>query len=162
MKTRNILVLLLLPIALATLVSASSDNGGERFNSNNGNNKGCVTLRIRNIKHKHGTVWLAFFRNAANFLKKGKEAYVKPIRVKTDQQDVTTICSLEQGWYAISAFQDLDENGNINLNFIGVPTEPYGFSNNARPILSAPSFKQCQFYVDRNKPIVLDIDLVNP
>jgi len=38
------------------------------------------------------------------------------------------------GHYAFSVFQDVDEDGDLNTNLLTMPTEPYGFSNNANCI----------------------------
>lgn len=46
---------------------------------------------------------------------------------------------------AITAYHDLDENKELNTNLIGIPNEPYGFSNNARGTFGPPSFSACTF-----------------
>ena len=50
------------------------------------------------------------------------------------------------GYYAISCFQDLNNNGILDKNLLGIPTEPYAFSQNARPKFRAPSWEEAQFY----------------
>ncbi|MEI7620865.1 MAG: DUF2141 domain-containing protein [Candidatus Falkowbacteria bacterium] len=45
------------------------------------------------------------------------------------------------GSYALSAYHDLDGNGQLNTNLMGMPTEPYGFANNARGSFGPPSFQ---------------------
>ena len=55
------------------------------------------------------------------------------------------ITDLEYGRYAIALFQDMDNDGKIEKNFIGIPKDPYAFSNNARPTFKAPSFDDCCF-----------------
>jgi uncharacterized protein (DUF2141 family) len=44
------------------------------------------------------------------------------------------------GANAVIAFHDENDNGLLDANALGVPTEGYGFSNNAQGFLSAPSF----------------------
>jgi uncharacterized protein (DUF2141 family) len=41
----------------------------------------------------------------------------------------------------------------MDKNMFGVPTEKYGFSNNARETFSAPSFESASVKVDRQKTI---------
>ena len=54
---------------------------------------------------------------------------------------------------AVAAMHDENESGNMDFNFIGLPTEIYGFSNNKRPgLLGPPGFKACMFKID--KPVV--------
>ncbi|KMO34685.1 hypothetical protein VQ03_23125 [Methylobacterium tarhaniae] len=49
------------------------------------------------------------------------------------------------GTYAVAAFQDLDGDGRLGRTSLGLPTEPYGFSNGAgrrgRPDFSAAAFR---------------------
>ncbi|MEM9223159.1 MAG: DUF2141 domain-containing protein [Pseudomonadota bacterium] len=47
---------------------------------------------------------------------------------------------LPPGRYAVAAFHDEDGNGKLKTNLIGVPTEAYGFSRNARGSVGPPSF----------------------
>lgn len=49
------------------------------------------------------------------------------------------------GVYGISAFHDEDNDGKIDTNIVGYPTEEYCSSNNARNMFSAPSWKDAKF-----------------
>lgn len=61
---------------------------------------------------------------------------------------------LEYGQYAIATYQDLDADGQIGKNLVGIPTDPYGFSNNYKPKIKAPAFKDCEFaYNDASAPV---------
>jgi uncharacterized protein (DUF2141 family) len=44
-------------------------------------------------------------------------------------------------------FVDANKNLKIDKNFLGIPKEQYGFSNNAMGKLSAPSYEQAKFLV---------------
>lgn len=48
---------------------------------------------------------------------------------------------LPPGRYAVIVVHDENDNGRLDANVLGVPTEGYGFSNDARGFLSAPSFE---------------------
>ena len=50
--------------------------------------------------------------------------------------------------YAVIVFHDENDNGRLDENAWGVPTEGYGFSNNARGLLGAPSFDAAQVTLD--------------
>ncbi len=52
-----------------------------------------------------------------------------------------------EGRYAIKAFHDVNDNGEMDFNWMGIPQEPYGFSNNASATMSAPKFEQAAFMV---------------
>lgn len=52
---------------------------------------------------------------------------------------------LPKGEYAIAFFQDLNGDKKLNRNFIGYPTEPFAFSNNASARLGPPKWKDAAF-----------------
>jgi uncharacterized protein (DUF2141 family) len=47
---------------------------------------------------------------------------------------------LPPGEYAAVAFQDVNGNGILDKNFLGIPKEPFGFSNGARGSAGPPKF----------------------
>lgn len=50
--------------------------------------------------------------------------------------------NLPQGPLALSIYQDANGNGKLDTNAMGMPTEPYGFSNNAFGQFGPPKFEQ--------------------
>jgi uncharacterized protein (DUF2141 family) len=51
------------------------------------------------------------------------------------------LTELAPGRYAIAAFCDKNGNGTLDANFVGMPTEPYGFSRDARGVFGPPSWE---------------------
>jgi uncharacterized protein (DUF2141 family) len=68
-----------------------------------------------------------------------------------------TFKDLLQGDYAFAIYHDENKNSKLDKNMLGVPTEYYGFSNNARRTFSAPSFQESSF--DLNKDVKQTIGL---
>jgi uncharacterized protein (DUF2141 family) len=60
---------------------------------------------------------------------------------------------LPAGSYAVAVYHDKKNNKNLEKNYLGIPTEAYGFSNNARRTFSAPSFEEASFMVSDHKII---------
>jgi uncharacterized protein (DUF2141 family) len=58
---------------------------------------------------------------------------------------------LAPGDYAIKVFQDRNLNDELDTNFIGLPKEPYGFSNDAMGRMGPPNFDQAKFPVTDEK-----------
>ncbi|MEM9838871.1 MAG: DUF2141 domain-containing protein [Pseudomonadota bacterium] len=54
---------------------------------------------------------------------------------------------LQPGRYAIRAFHDLNGNGTMDTNALGIPSEPYAFSNNARGNFGPAKFEAAAFTV---------------
>jgi len=51
------------------------------------------------------------------------------------------------GAYGITVFHDENKNGKMDKNFLGIPQEPYGFSNNMRVVFRPPSWDKSKFVV---------------
>lgn len=55
---------------------------------------------------------------------------------------------VQPGSYAIAVIHDENLNGELDTNFLGIPKEGYGFSNEAKAGFSAPSFSAASFFYD--------------
>ncbi len=67
-------------------------------------------------------------------------------RVRPANRTATcTIAVPGPGTYAIAFGHDENSNGRVDQGFLGIPLEGYGFSNDVRPVLSAPGFEPCSF-----------------
>lgn len=62
-------------------------------------------------------------------------------------ETIVTLRNVAPGTYAIETFQDVNSNGKMDTSWIGIPQEPFGFSQDARPVLSKPSFATVKFEV---------------
>ena len=106
---------------------------------------------------KAGTLMLAIYNNAEAFegsvikekrsevgVFKGLELYLEP------KDSMRLSIEIPDGEYAIAFFIDANGNKKLDKNFLGIPKEQFGFSNNAMGTLSAPSFEQAKFKVTGN------------
>jgi uncharacterized protein (DUF2141 family) len=76
------------------------------------------------------------------------------VRVKTSGKSRKfTFKGLPEGSYAVAIYQDENNNDNCDKNFFGVPTEAYAFSNDIRPLLSVPGYKDCSFQLNKSQTI---------
>ncbi len=62
-------------------------------------------------------------------------------------ENTITLHNVPVGTYAIEAFQDVNSNGKMDTSWIGIPQEPFGFSRDAKPVLSKPAFSKVKFEV---------------
>ena len=77
----------------------------------------------------------------------------------SDGKATWTIDSLEFGNYVVSAFHDVNTNGDIDTGLFGIPTEDYGFSNNARGTFGPPDFEDALFEFSRSgQKLTIEID----
>lgn len=106
--------------------------------------KGSLKVEIHNLRTQKGSVYIALFKPGTDF-PGGKPVEGK--KVEANGRSAQTTFSVEPGNYAIAVYHDENSNGKMDKRIFGIPKEPYGFSNNIRPIMSAPKFRDCQFSV---------------
>jgi len=75
--------------------------------------------------------------------------YIRKVYKKPDGHSPfkIDILDLAEGEYALSAFQDEDGDEMLARDWLGIPSEPFGFSNNPRIYFGAPSFRRSSFSV---------------
>ena len=102
-----------------------------------------LTVTVGNIRSDSGIIRLSFYTSPAEWPDKSGNDYGKVVPAKRGQ--VVLHFDLPPGVYAINGFHDENGNGEFDTNFLGIPEEGYIFSNDARPVLSAPSFDSAAF-----------------
>lgn len=117
-----------------------------------------LELEIHGIETDAGFIEIGIYNSGEHFLEEGKTFKTYTIPVKNKKASIN-ISDLPEGNYAITLYHDENEDGKCNLNFLGIPKEPYAFSNNFKPKFSAPSFKDCTFSLEEN--LHLDIHLIH-
>jgi len=108
-----------------------------------------IHVKILNIRNSTGTVACALFESPDGFpyeyLRSATNVMVIKIRKAQARCDFEDI---PPGTYAMAVVHDENMNGKLDTNWLGLPTEGYGFSNNAKALLSAPSFSDASFTYD--------------
>jgi uncharacterized protein (DUF2141 family) len=116
-----------------------------------------LTVKVSGIAVKKGMLEVGLFRDPAKFTKVG--GTFRMMRVKVDASEETvTFHNLPKGTYAVCIYLDENSNNQCDKNLFGIPTERFAFSNNVRPMLSAPSFESCSIKLNGNKSIVIRAD----
>lgn len=106
-----------------------------------------MTLVIQNLRSADAPVMVGLYNKKERFL--SLEAQLKEYKFIPVGNTLTAqITDREYGEYAIAVYQDENSSGKIDKNFIGIPKEGYCFSNNIKPKIKAPSYKDCKFVYD--------------
>jgi uncharacterized protein (DUF2141 family) len=105
-------------------------------------------LRIvaTNVKTDEGKIYVWVYDKKDDWLS-DRYRTQKSIAVAGNRQGdrVTMELLLPAGEYALSVFQDVNDDGKLERNFIGLPKEPAGLSNNLRPKFGPPKYKDAAF-----------------
>jgi uncharacterized protein (DUF2141 family) len=101
-----------------------------------------VTVVISGFRYAQGTVHVDVCTKTT-FLKDGcPYSATAPAKVP---DTTVTVPDVPPGVYAVQAFQDVNNNGTVDRNMLGIPRESLAFSNNAPLGLSGPSFARAAF-----------------
>jgi uncharacterized protein (DUF2141 family) len=102
-----------------------------------------------------GTLRVTLFASEEGWLKTG----VRALEIKADSAKATALIeNLEDGEYAISVIDDLDDNGRLDSNAMGIPKEPYGFSNNAKGLFGPAKWADAKFKVEGDGVVRIRLD----
>lgn len=115
-----------------------------------------LTVRVTGARNSKGKIGVTLFQNAQGFpddtLKAFRQQSVE-IDAKTMSAQVT-FKDLAQGTYAVSVLHDENGNGKMDKNFVGIPKEGYGASNNPKKKRRAPTFDEAKFSLNSSEQTV--------
>ena len=103
-----------------------------------------LTISIENVSSQGGSIRVALYDRASYGGHDQKPVLATVVEAKTPET-VVTLSKVPPGVYALKMFQDIDRSGTFVVNKLGIPEEPFGFSNDALPLLDQPSFDTAKF-----------------
>lgn len=108
-----------------------------------------LTVRVSKFRNDKGALICRLFSSAEGF--PSKPTYRAQVRARIPGSTAT--CSFDKlapGTYAVALFHDENDNGMLDTNFLGIPSEGVGVSNNRRPLVGPPSFADAKFRLSQN------------
>ncbi len=117
---------------------------------------GELVVHITGMQGKSGQIMVQLFdsetawseesslRNAALDFKEGRATW--------------TVADLPEGQYGIRSYHDKNSNNQLDTNFLGIPRERFGFSNNAKAGMGPPGWQAVRFSID-SAPREIEIGL---
>ncbi|OWY23524.1 DUF2141 domain-containing protein [Sphingobacteriales bacterium UPWRP_1] len=117
-----------------------------------------LTITVQQLTNTTATIYIAVYNKAEGFGQ--NTAIYRGAQVTPNGKNSATavIPDLAYGTYAVALFQDVNGNGKLDTGFFGIPKEPYGFSNNFKPVFSGPTFEKCRFnYSEQNALVVISL-----
>jgi uncharacterized protein (DUF2141 family) len=105
-----------------------------------------LTVRIEHVSEKRGQIRLAVYERA-NWAGREGETAAEAVVPAVPGETIVALNGLPPGVYAIKTFQDENKDEKMDFNWLGIPLERFGFSNDAKPFLDQPSFDEAKFEV---------------
>lgn len=108
---------------------------------------GTLTVTITGARNAKGVFGVALFKSAKGFPEDDSQM-LQPQAVAIDPKTLSAqvvFTNLPPGVYAVSARHDENKNARLDKNFVGMPQEGYGISNNPKPRMRPPRFDEASF-----------------
>ena len=113
-----------------------------------------LTVSVSGLKNNEGTVKVGLYNSDGTFLKTTYKSVASKIK---DNKAVVTFDNLPAGEYAISAYHDENNNGKLDKNMMGIPSEDYAASNNAKGFMGPPAYKDAKFVIAKDSKIEITL-----
>lgn len=119
--------------AAALEISANDNAKGHR-----------LAVKVKGLRNDRGNVAVALFDSAKAFPDQARAVTGKVV-APSKGEALVIFEGLSPGLYAVAVLHDENANGKMDFNLIGIPTEGYGFSNDASAPFGPPSFEAAAF-----------------
>ena len=127
--------IILFSVGVSFATSSLAQSGG----------KATLILKVTGLRSEKGQVKIAVFNSSEKWL---SEQPIYSSTINVDSQTVTwRINDVSYGDYGVAVFHDENSNGKMDKNVLGIPLEPYGFSNNVRVTFGPPKWEEAKFTV---------------
>ena len=105
-----------------------------------------LTVTVTDIPGVKGDMLIGLYNSVESFTDAPLPESPK-ITLVTEAAPVPKLKNVTPGIYAIAVIQDLNQNGILDKNFLGIPKEPLAFSGIKKIPMGKPKFADCSFEV---------------
>lgn len=118
-----------------------------------------LVVSVTGVRNNDGVIRIALYDNEHDFPHNNEVGRVVPAVEGETRIDFSGVAD---GTYAIAAYHDENDNNRFDKLLFGLPAEGFGFSNDARPFLSAPPFASAAFTVAETGVTNISFQMVYP
>lgn len=105
---------------------------------------GELRVSVKGLSSNKGRVRFKLFHTEDTYTRQ-EDAFREEFVVITDRTSEWLVKDIPPQDYAVVIYHDENNNEEFDKNFLGIPKEAYGFSNNVRPKLAQPSYADVKF-----------------
>lgn len=132
-------------LAAAALTAAVASAGGA--------GAGELRVSIEDIRSDEGTVLVQVVRGERGF--EGEEPPAAQISMRPTGNAIQFSLELPEGTYGIQLFHDVNDNSELETTLVGMPSEPWAFSNNAVGTFGPPGWDAVNFRIGDSPAVQL-------
>jgi 4,4'-diapolycopenoate synthase len=120
-----------------------------------------LSIDVRLTQQAHGELAYLIFASPSGFPDDREEALRQGfLPIPADAQQLRIDADLPLGTYAVTVYEDLNNNHKLDHNLLGIPREPVGVSNNPTTHFGPPHFDESSFHLG-DTPQTITITLVH-
>jgi len=125
---------------------------------------GILTVEVSGMESNDGVVRIALFKSKEVYENTDVRKPRPPGASPAYKGGVTEIVNHTAKWsfqgipygeYVVATYHDHNNNDILDSNFLGMPQEAFGFSNDARGIVGPPDYDEAKFMFNQNTKIIL-------
>jgi uncharacterized protein (DUF2141 family) len=131
-------MMLLRAIVFAWILQSPSDSSSPATGNS-------IHVTIGGMRSDKGQVLCSLYSSADGFPKDAGKARAHAHSPVADHRATCGFVDIQPGTYAVAVFHDENFNGKLDTNFIGIPREGTGASNNAKGRMGPPKFDDAAF-----------------
>lgn len=117
-----------------------------------------LAIIVTGIEQADGQIGCALYSKSDAFLKPSSKIKRQWVKAESGAAQCH-FNGLKAGAYAVAVIHDMNGNKTNDVNLFGIPMEPWGVSNNARPMFRAPTFEEAEISVEDGKPLEISVEI---
>ena len=118
-----------------------------------------LVVHVHGVSHRSGTMNVGLYRDDGTWLTGDNIAFTRVVPIPEHGGVVSvTFDDIPVGEYAVSLYHDVDSNSALEQGALGIPSEPWGMSNDAIGVHAPATFQQAAFLL-RAPETTIDIRL---
>lgn len=115
-----------------------------------------LSIQIQGVRTRSGQIMIGLCSEAE--YDSGERCALGKIVPIRDIGQPIAIENVPDGTYSVKLFHDVNGNNRLDTNAMGIPREPYGFSNNARGRFGPAKFEDASFIINKATSIAIRLN----
>ncbi len=119
-----------------------------------------LTITIADIRESEGRLMIQVANSEKGFEFSEDSAAPQPVAISqlAEAGEMTFEVTLPPGIYGARVLHDLNGNGEMDSNFVGMPKEPWAFSNNATGRLGPAKWQDAKFEISGDTAVEIRLN----
>jgi uncharacterized protein (DUF2141 family) len=119
-----------------------------------------LTITIADIRESEGRLMIQVANSEKGFEFSEDSAAPPPVAISqlAEAGEMTFEVTLPPGIYGARVLHDLNGNGEMDSNFVGIPKEPWAFSNNATGRLGPAKWQDAKFEISGDTAVEIRLN----